>query len=200
MKLIGLTGGIGMGKSTAARILARQGLPVADTDAFAHVLVAPGQPALEEIQGAFGAACCGPDGQLLRDRLAQIVFSDDSARRRLEAILHPRIRTLWKDQVDQWRLAGQSLAVVMIPLLFETDAHAEFDAVICVACSSAIQWDRLRDRGWTDHQIQLRLHAQLPVRTKMERADYLVWNDASLDILETQLLLVLQAAGRKVGS
>jgi dephospho-CoA kinase len=194
MKLIGLTGGIGMGKSTAARILARHGLPVADTDAIAHDLVTPGQPALEEIQSQFGAACCGPDGHLLRDRLAQIVFSDDSARRRLEAILHPRIRKHWKEQVDQWRVAGRSLAVVMIPLLFETNARPEFDAVICVACSSATQWNRLRDRGWTDYQIQLRLQAQLPVRTKIERADYLVWNDANLDLLEAQLLLVLQAA------
>src|SRR5262249_29213243 len=102
MTLLGLTGGVGMGKSTAATLLTQMAVPVIDTDSLARQLVEPGQPALAEIQAAFGANVIGPDGRLRRDQLAQRVFSNEPDRRELEDILHPRIRALWKKQAEQW--------------------------------------------------------------------------------------------------
>jgi dephospho-CoA kinase len=134
MKVFGLTGGIGMGKSTAERLLLKLGVPVIDTDLLARQIVEPGQPALREIQSAFGNEIVSSDGQLRREELARIVFSDANSRQKLEAILHPRIRKLWQVQIETWRKEDRPLAVVVIPLLFETGAESEFSATLCLAC------------------------------------------------------------------
>jgi dephospho-CoA kinase len=187
MKVFGLTGGIGMGKSAAADWLRQQGVPIADTDRLAREITRPDQPAWREILDTFGRDLTGPDRELRRDALARIVFSDAAARQKLEAITHPRIRALWKTQLQDWRAAGQRRAVVVIPLLFETGAQAELDAVICVACSAATQHQRLLERGWTPEQIEQRLAAQWPIDRKMGEADYVVWNESGLDVLAAQL-------------
>jgi dephospho-CoA kinase len=191
MKVLGLTGGIGMGKSTAAQLLGSRGVAVVDTDDLARQVVEPGQPALAEVREAFGAGILAPDGQLRRDELARRVFADASARLRLESILHPRIRALWRAQMETWRAAGRSLAVVVIPLLFETKAEAELDATICVACSAATQHRRLVARGWPPEQIEQRLQAQWPIEKKMASADYLVWTEAGLDVHDAQIERIL---------
>lgn len=187
MKVLGLTGGIGMGKSTSVQLLRARGVPVVDTDDLARQVVEPGQPALTEVLAAFGAQFSGPDGQLRRAELARRVFADPAALRQLEAILHPRIRALWHAQVETWRAAGRPLAVVVIPLLFETKAETELDATICIACSAATQQQRLRARGWSPEQIAQRLQAQWPVERKMARADYVVWTEADLDVHAAQI-------------
>jgi len=187
MKLLGLTGGIGMGKSTAAEFLRSRGAQVVDTDELARQLVQPGQPALNEIQAAFGKKIVAPGGRLRRDELARIVFSDAPAREKLEAILHPRIRERWLAQIETWRKENRALAVVMIPLLFETRAESHFDKIICVACSAATQRERLLARGWTPEQIQQRLAAQWPVEQKISRADFVVWTDGALDAHAPQI-------------
>ena len=105
MKVCGLTGGVGMGKSTAARFLREHGAQIADTDELARQLVQPGRPALAEIQKVFGRGMISSDGQLRRDELAKIVFADPAARKKLEDILHPRIREQWFAQVENWRAA-----------------------------------------------------------------------------------------------
>ena len=192
MKFVGLTGGIGMGKSTSAQLLRARGVPVVDTDDLARQIVEPGQPALAEVMAAFGPQIVGPDGRLRRDELARRVFADPAARRRLEDILHPRIRVLWRAQVETWRAEGHPLAVVVIPLLFETKAEAELDATICVACSAATQQQRLRARGWPPEQIEQRLQAQWPVETKIARADYLFWTEADLDVHAAQIERILR--------
>jgi dephospho-CoA kinase len=191
MKVLGLTGGIGMGKSTAAQLLRSRGVAVVDTDDLARQVVEPGQPALAEVREAFGAEILAPDGQLRRDELARRVFADAAARLRLESILHPRIRALWRAQMETWRAAGRSLAVVVIPLLFETKAEAELDATICVACSAATQHYRLVARGWPLEQIEQRLQAQWPIEKKMASADYLVWTEAGLDVHDAQIERIL---------
>jgi dephospho-CoA kinase len=191
MKLFGLTGGIGMGKSAAAKILVERGVSLVDTDLLARRVVEPGQPALKEIQRAFGDSVIAPDGQLRRDALARIVFSDSDARQKLEAITHPRIRELWKEQVELWRARQTPVACVVIPLLFETGAEREFDATICVACSPATQRKRLQERGWTEEQINRRMAAQLPVEKKIAQAGFVIWNEGGLDILAAQLDRVL---------
>ena len=171
-----------MGKSAAGDILRAWGVAVVDTDDLARLVVAPGQPALAEVQSVFGTGMVGADGQLRRAELARVVFSDAAARQRLEAILHPRIRQLWSDQLQAWRVAGKAFAVVVIPLLFETQMEASFDAVVCVACSAVTQRDRLSVRGWAAEQIDQRNAAQLPVVDKMLRSNYVIWTEGGLDI------------------
>jgi dephospho-CoA kinase len=191
MKLLGLTGGVGMGKSAAADLLRSMGVPVVDSDALARQLVQPGQPALIQIRAAFGDDVVGPDGGLRREELARRVFADPQQRRLLEGILHPRIRALWQAQVAQWRNEGRAVGVVVIPLLFEANLADVFDATICVACSAGTRSERLRDRGWTPEEIQQRIQSQWPIEQKMARADYVVWNEAGLEVLEAQLRRIL---------
>jgi dephospho-CoA kinase len=193
-KVFGLTGGIGMGKSMVAQLLQQRGVPVVDTDALARKVVEPGQPALKEIQEMFGAAVLGPDGALRRDELARRVFASDMSRKQLEAILHPRIRALWQAQVEEWRATGVRLGVVVIPLLFETNAAKSFDKVICVACSAAAQQQRLAARGWSAEQGQQRIASQWPTEKKMTLADLVIWTEGSPDVTEAQVDRLLAQA------
>lgn len=195
-----------MGKSTAAELLAQRGVTVVDTDVLARQLVEPGQPALAEIQNAFGADVVTPDGHLRRDQLARCVFSDRAAREKLENILHPRIRQLWQSQLATWRSTfGKSehsparppeerrhFFCVVIPLLFETHAENEVDTTICIACSSATQRERLLARGWTVEQIDQRIRSQSSTEEKMACSDYVIWNDGPLETLAVQLDCILR--------
>jgi dephospho-CoA kinase len=180
-----------MGKSTSAQLLQWRGAAIVDTDDLARQIVQPGQPALAEIQDAFGKDIVGPDGQLRREELARIVFAEAAARQKLETILHPRIRELWRAQVEAWRKDGKPLAVVVIPLLFETRAEGDFDAVICVACSAATQQQRLLARGWKPEDIAQRIAAQWPIAEKMARAHYVIWAEAGLDVHAQQLYRIV---------
>ena len=194
MKTFGLTGGVGMGKSAGATILRERGVAVVDTDDLARQVVEPGQSALAEIEAAFGNKVIAPDGQLRRDVLAQLIFTDSVARKRLEDILHPRIRELWRSQLDAWGRESRTVAVVVIPLLFETKAEAEFDAVICVGCAAATQRQRLAARGWSPDQITQRIAAQHPIEDKMLRANYVIWTEAGLDVHAAQLDRMLSSS------
>lgn len=187
MKVCGLTGGVGMGKSTAAGFLRERGAQVVDTDELARQLVQPGQPALAVIQSVFGKQVIGSAGELDRVRLARIVFADAAARKKLESILHPPIREQWLARLDAWRGEGRPLAVVVIPLLFETRAEPHFDKIICTACSAAAQRERLLARGWTPEQIHQRNAAQMPVEQKVARADFVIWTDGALDAHAQQI-------------
>jgi dephospho-CoA kinase len=198
MKTFGLTGGVGMGKSAAAEILRTFGVPVVDTDELARQLVKPGEPALAEIQQAFGQEITVPDGRLRRDELARIVFADPAAREKLEAILHPRIRAAWLEQIEIWRGHNHPLAAVVIPLLFETRAESFFDKIICVACSAVSQQQRLQARGWDADQIQQRLAAQWPVATKIARADFAVWTEGTVDVHRQQWQQILKKSDVRV--
>lgn len=183
-----------MGKSTVAQLLAQRGVAVVDTDVLARKVVEPGQPALAAIQEMFGAAVLTPDGSLRREELARRVFASDMSRRQLEAILHPRIRELWQAQVEAWRAAGVKLGVVVIPLLYETNAAKSFDKIICVACSPASQHQRLLARGWTPEQIQQRIAAQWPIERKLTQADYVIWTEGNPEVTMAQLDRILAAA------
>ena len=193
MKVCGLTGGLGMGKSAAAQFLRERGAQIVDTDELARQLVQPGQPALAEIQTVFGKKIVAPNGELRRDELARIVFADAAARKKLEAILHPRIQERWSAQVETWRNENRALAVVVIPLLFETRAESCFDKIICVACSTVTQRGRLLERGWTPEQIAQRIAAQWPVEQKIARADFVVWTEGALDAHARQIDRILSA-------
>ena len=175
-----------MGKSTCADLLRQRAFHVIDTDDLARDLVAPGQPALTEIAAAFGSSLVDDLGQLRRQALADLVFNDQVARHRLESILHPRIGAAWSAQLLRWQGEGVAVAVVVIPLLFETAAETHFDATVCVACTAETQNSRLRARGWLDDEITRRSAAQLPVEQKVARATHVVWSEGNLDALAEQ--------------
>jgi dephospho-CoA kinase len=195
MITLGVTGGIGMGKSAAASLLEQHGVKVIDTDQLAREVVEPGTPGLTETVALVGREVLDATGRLNRKEVARRVFADAQLREKLEAILHPRIRERWQSQLEQWRGQGTDRAAVIIPLLFETNAASSFDAVICIASSPKTQQARLQSRGWTAEQIQQRIAAQFPVQKKMDLANYVVWNEGSLEVLGAQLDKILHAVG-----
>lgn len=192
MKALGITGGLATGKSAVANFLAARKLPVLDTDDLARRFTQPGQPALQQIAARFGAGMLDEARTLRRGALAARVFANADERRQLEEILHPLIRCAWLRQLADWREAGEPIGCVVIPLLYETRCEPEFDAVICTGCSAGTQQERLRQRGWSAEQITGRLAAQLPLRTKLERADFVLWTEGSLATTEAQLDDVLR--------
>ena len=192
MKVCGLTGGVGMGKSTVAKTLRARGVSVVDTDELARQLVQPGEPALAEIQSIFGPKIISDDGHLRRAELARIVFSDATARLKLESILHPRIRQAWLAQIKIWHQMDHPLAVVVIPLLFETQAEYYFEKIICVACSPVVQAERLAERGWDVDQIRQRNAVQMPVEQKIARAHYVIWTEGLIEVQPQQVEHILQ--------
>ena len=190
-RVLGLTGGVGMGKSTAARLLKKVGLPVVDSDDLAREAVHHGTEGLAEIADEFGEGFLKADGSLNRDKMASKVFQDEAARKRLEAIIHPRVRTVWEKQIDQWREQKRPVGVVVIPLLFEVDLQDSFDAVLCVACTAKTQRTRLRERNWDDAQITARIAAQMDIAQKMYLADHVLWNEGAPELLMDQMKEIL---------
>ena len=183
----GLTGGVGMGKSTAAKILEKKGVPVLDSDELARQVVEPGQPALTEIVDQFGDGVVDPEGRLDRAKMAQQVFGDDTMREQLEAIIHPSVRERWQRKISEWREQQICAGVVVIPLLFEVEAHDQFDVVLCVACSASTQRERLRQREWDDEQITARIASQMDIAEKMKLADHVLWSEGDVDVLGDQI-------------
>lgn len=186
MTLIGITGGIGAGKSVSSGILDQFGIPVSDADVLARECSGPGTEGFTEIVREFGPGVLRPCGELDRKQLAAVIFPNPQARQRLEAILHPRIARLWRSQVSAWRSEGVRCAAVVIPLLFEKGYAGEFSRVVCLACTRSTQLCRLRERGWTVEQIDARNAAQLAVTEKMARADFVVWTEGSPEMHRRQ--------------
>jgi dephospho-CoA kinase len=195
MKVLGLTGGIGMGKSSAGQWLQTHDVPVVDSDVLARAVVEPGQPALNEIARAFGPDVIGPDGRLRRSTLAEIVFADRAARQQLESITHPRIRESWLGYLASLRAQMRPLAVVIVPLLFEIGVEKEMNATLCVACSAPTQRGRLADRGWDSNQTDQRIAAQWAIERKMARADFVVWTEGDRSLTGEQLQRILDSLG-----
>jgi dephospho-CoA kinase len=194
MLLVGVTGGIGMGKSTVAAYLTERGERVLDTDTIAQRLVEPGAPALEEIRAEFGNGVL--NGECLdRRKLAEIVFASETRRQMLERILHPRIRESWKNAAGEWAASGTTRAFIVIPLLYETAAESEFDWVICVSCGSASQAERLASRGWSHDEAQRRIQSQWPIERKVDRANGVIWNEGPVDVCWKQTTRLLEVIG-----
>ncbi|RKT43164.1 dephospho-CoA kinase [Thiocapsa rosea] len=184
MLVIGLTGGIGSGKSTVADALAARGAGVIDTDVIARELTEPGQPTLAEIAATFGADIIGRDGRLDRDALRTQVFSDLDARARLEGILHPRI----KDRMlEQLAAIEAPYAVLVIPLLFETSQHTLVDRVLVVDVPESAQRERVRRRsGLTHSEIDRIVASQISRAERLARADDILDNSGDLPALLAQ--------------
>ena len=182
---IGLTGGIASGKSTVADMFADLGIPVIDTDVIAREVVRPGQPALEEIREVFGHGVIAEDGTLNRAAMRAIVFGDDAARRRLEAILHPRIGAATREQADA---AGGAYQIIVVPLLVESALRGFVDRVLVVDCGEDTQVARLLARdAETEAQARRILAAQSSRAERMAIADDVIANDGNLEATREQV-------------
>jgi len=187
MLLVGLTGGIGSGKSTVARMLEKRGAVVFDADVLARQAVAPGTPGFENVVERFGPNVLAPGGGLDREALGSIVFADPAARRDLEGIVHPEVRRMFAEGCEEYRDSDR-VVVFSAPLLVETGLHTAFDLLIVVSAPVATQIERLmRDRGMPERAVQARIDAQLPLEAKAEVADVLVDNEGTLQDLEGQV-------------
>lgn len=185
MLVIGLTGGIGSGKSMTADMFAARGIPVIDADVIARELVEPGMPALTEIAARFGPGVIGPEGRLDRNALRQHIFDDPAARADLEAILHPRIRQRMRDRIGELH---SSYCVLVIPLLVETGQHDLVHRVLVVDAPEATQRERVRHRDDLDSdEIEAILHAQTDRRARLAVADDVIHNDSDVASLEAQV-------------
>ena len=186
-KLVGLTGNIGSGKSTVARMFAARGIPVIDADALAREVQAPGQPVHADIAAAWPDVV-GPHGKLDRKRLGDIVFADPAARRRLEGFTHPRIQELSRARAAALAAAGHDLAIYEATLLIESGRDGELDGLIVVTASPATQIARVVVRdGAREEDVRARLRAQLPQEDKVRLATHVVDNDGDLAATEAQV-------------
>jgi dephospho-CoA kinase len=185
MLVVGLTGGIGSGKTTVSDQFAQWGIPVIDTDLLARELVEPGQPALAEIAVEFGTDCLDDQGRLDRARLREQVFADDAGRRRLEAILHPRIRAMARQRIATLQAP---YCLLVIPLLVETGMTDLVDRVLVVDVPEAEQIRRVMARDRIDEaQARRILAAQASRDQRLSLADEVVKNFGNFAKLELQI-------------
>jgi dephospho-CoA kinase len=196
MFVLGLTGSIGMGKTTAARMLRRMGLPLHDADRAVHRLLAKGGGAVAAVGAAFPGVVS--DGAVDRERLAAQVFEDPAALERLEGILHPAVRRTTRAFLGRQVRAGQPLAVLDIPLLFETGGGALCDAVVVVTAPGFVQRARVMGRrGMTPARFQAILAKQMPDREKRRRADFVVRTGLSKAATLRQLRAIVTLLRRR---
>jgi dephospho-CoA kinase len=197
--VVGLTGGIGSGKSAVADLFAARGVVVIDTDAIAHQLTAPGGAAMPAIGAEFGAAVATPEGALDRAAMRGIVFADTSARKRLEAILHPMIRS---ESERRLASADSPYAILMVPLLVESgDYRKRVDRVAVVDCREQTQIDRVMQRnGLSRPEVERILAAQATRAERLAAADDVIDNDGALAELAPRIerlhAAYLASAGR----
>jgi dephospho-CoA kinase len=193
VKLLGLTGGIASGKSTVAAILRRLGAAIINADELSREVVQPEQDAWKKIIATFGPDILQEDKTLDRRKLRKIVFDNPEARKRLEAIIHPRVRALAEKKIGELAAAGNSIIVYEVPLLFEAQIHLWLRPVILVACEVGTQRKRLLERDHlTEIEAQQHLDAQMNLEEKRKLADYVIENDGNLEELEQQVRAVLQ--------
>lgn len=184
MMIAGITGGIGCGKSTVARLFERRGFRRLDSDALVReqVLVAP--VVVTALQERYGAMVLASDGTVNRQALAARVFADDAERHWLEELVHPTVFALWRaafaaEPSAQW--------VVEVPLLFEKALENWFDFTVCVACAPEQQLARLEQRGLPRVLAGQRISKQLPLARKIELSDFVLWNEGSPEFLEAEV-------------
>lgn len=189
--VIGVTGGIGSGKSTVAEFLQAQGAAVVDTDHIAHALTAPGGAAISAIAAEFGAEFITPQGAMDRVRMRQLVFSDNSVKSRLEQILHPLIRQQVEQQLQQ---AQGCYTLLLVPLLVETGAYRQLlDRTLVVDLPETLQISRTMARsGLSEAEVKAIMARQASRDERLQAADDIVSNDTDLKSLQQQLLTLHQ--------
>ena len=189
MLRVGLTGGIGSGKSEVSRRLAALGAVVLDADAAARAVVEPGTTGLKRIAETFGPGVLRPDGALDRAKLAEIVFADDAARKKLNAIVHPLVHEHMRAAEQAAVQAGGDDLIVVhaVPLLAEGGRAGEFDLVIVVDLPPETQVERLAGRGMPEEQARARIAAQATREQRLAVADIVIDNSGTLDDLDQRI-------------
>lgn len=195
--IIGLTGGIASGKSTVSALLKEHGIPIVDADLIAREVVEPGKSVYQQIVEYFGEGILLADRQIDRKKLGEIVFSEESKRQALNAIVHPEVRKEMSRQAQDALKRGNKLVVMDIPLLFESKLEHMVDKIVLVYVPADIQLTRLMERDEIDEQQAMkRIRAQLPIETKKAVADYIIDNSGTREQTREQverLLATLQA-------
>jgi dephospho-CoA kinase len=200
MRVFGLTGGIGSGKSTVAKRLRARGLSAVNADDLAREAVKSGSAGLTQIEEYFGASVLRADGSLDRARLGEIVFADAEARRALDAIVHPIVRRLAAESFHEIASRGEPLACYEVPLLYEVGLGEIYRPVVVVNASLEQRERYLAARdGFGKAQIAARIAAQMPLEEKVRRADYVIENAGSLADLDAQTDLVFAALCEALG-
>lgn len=195
---VALTGGIACGKSAALAMFAELGARVIDADDAAHGWMAAGAPGAAAVAREFGAQYLREDGSVDRAALGRLVFADDAARRRLNALSHPAVREILREWRDGVRAEG-AVGVAAVPLLYESGMEGDWDAVVCIVSDDAAVRARLAARGLDPAEAQARLDAQWPVEEKARRADFVIENRGTLEELRgevARLYAVLRAQGK----
>jgi dephospho-CoA kinase len=187
MLKIALTGGIATGKSYVLDQCRRRGVACLDADTLAHGVMAAGTEVTQAIAARFGPDILAADGAVDRKKLGLIVFADDQARRDHEAIVHPAVYRAITAGLRAFELIGSPLAIVDVPLLYETGHQSEFDRVIVTACPVDVQIRRLVGRGLSEADARLRVAAQLPTSDKTSRADFVIRTDGSFEETNRQI-------------
>ena len=191
MLRVGLTGGIGSGKSAVSALLASYGAVIVDADLLAREVVAPGSDGLAEVVAEFGEDVLLPDGTLDRPALGRRVFGTPAALQALNAVLHPRIAALTAERYDEAEAAGARVLVHDVALLVENGLAPGYDAVVVVAAGPQTQLDRLvRLRGMPEQDARARIAAQAPLADKLAVATHVIHNDGPLEELEPQVRAV----------
>jgi dephospho-CoA kinase len=197
MLLVGLTGGIGVGKSTVAAMFAARGAAVVDADRISRRLQEPGEPCYRAIVGAFGEEVLDAAGRIDRKRLGEFVFSDPARRRQLEAIMHPAIWAACEDEIRAAAESGTTVCLVEAALILETGARDRFDSIVVVTAPPAVQVERVaRARGLTMAEVRQRLAAQWSTEDKARLADFVIDNGGDLAATQAQVARVYAALAR----
>lgn len=201
MLLVGLTGSIATGKSTVAAILKGMDYTLIDADQIARDVVGPSSPGLKALCSRFGREILDPSGELNRSYLGKIVFHDPLARAWLNDILHPLIIQRMQEEIQKHRSDPEKIIVVDVPLLFETGLDAMMDYIVVVYADEATQLSRLMDRdGLSGEEAKQRIAAQMPVKEKVKKADFVIDNTGFRQQTEQQvkeLLTVLQNTAKE---
>lgn len=201
MRVIGLTGGIASGKSTVAKILEQLGAAVIDADQLSREAVLPGMPAHAEIVAAFGDSILTGQGTIDRKRLAELVFTDDEARKRLEGITHPAIRKLAEARLSALREKKVPIAVYMAPLLFEAGVADRMDEVWVVYSDRETQIRRAMSRdGMSRHEVEQRLDAQMPIDEKVRRGTLVIENMGGIEELKDKVRVIWERELQRRGA
>ncbi len=201
MLLVGLTGNIAAGKSTAARLFAERGATLVDADLLAREAVRPGTPALAAIVGRWGPGVLSPDGALDRPALRARVFDDPAELEALNAIVHPEVGRLRDLALDEARARGDRLVVCDVPLLFERDLAGEFDVVVLVDAPRDLRLERLvHERGLREPEAMAMIAAQMPAELKRARANYVVENAGTREALAEQVDAVWRALAARAAA
>jgi dephospho-CoA kinase len=188
MRVFGLTGGIGTGKSTVSRMFREEGLPVVDADRIAREVTSPGRPAYEAVVRAFGREILLPDGGIDRVKLGGIVFSDPAKRAVLEAATHPEIARGIASELYRLESEGRGVAIVEAALIHETGRRARFEAVIAVRCDRTQQLRRLVERdGISEEQAARRISSQMDTDEKARASEHVIDNSGDLASTRAQV-------------